>query len=349
MIEYKQGDLFLCNAEAIVNTVNCVGVMGKGIALQFRKQFPENNDYYESACKRNDVVPGKMLVFETNSMINPKYIINFPTKRHWRGASRIEDIEAGLKDLINVIQTHNISSIAIPPLGCGLGGLDWNSVKPLIESASREAAHAIFYVYEPIGASLATETKRNQTVPNMTSGRAALISLIRRYLDGFIDPFISQVEIHKLMYFLQESGEPLRLNYAKGIDGPYAKNLSHVLNAIMGHMLTEYSGGDDNSDKQIRVVPGAEAAANYCLQQHKETVQRMNRVAELIDGFESPHGMVLLATVHWVAENEAATLEDVIRYASWGLQKQRFSNRQIELAHERLKTKGWFDNQVSYS
>ena len=126
MIEYKQGNLLHSDAEAIVNTVNCVGVMGCGIALQFKKHYPENCKFYEAACTRGEVIPGKMLVYELVSLMNPRYIINFPTKRHWRGASRIEDIEAGLHDLVRVIQERNIKSVAVPPLGCGLGGLDWD-------------------------------------------------------------------------------------------------------------------------------------------------------------------------------------------------------------------------------
>ena len=151
MIEYKQGDLFAVNIEAIVNAVNCVGIMGRGIALQFKKQYPENFKYCETACKRGEVIPGKMLVYETNSLLNPRLIINFPTKRHWRDASRIEDIEEGLCDLINIIRNYNIKSIAVPALGCGLGGLEWKAVKPLIELAFSQFNDVEVIIFEPIG------------------------------------------------------------------------------------------------------------------------------------------------------------------------------------------------------
>ena len=135
MIEFKTGDILQADAEALVNAVNCVGIMGRGIALQFKQAFPENFKAYKTACARKDVQPGRMFVFETGFLANPKYIINFPTKRHWRGKSRIEDIEAGLKALVDEIYEHGIRSIAVPPLGSGLGGLDWAEVRPLIEAA----------------------------------------------------------------------------------------------------------------------------------------------------------------------------------------------------------------------
>ena len=137
MIRFKSGDILAEDAEALVNTVNCVGVMGRGIALQFKKAFPENFRVYAAACRRGEVQPGRMFVFETGALTNPRYIINFPTKRHWRGNSRIEDIRAGLKDLATVIRDRDIRSIAVPPLGSGLGGLEWSDVRPRIEKALR--------------------------------------------------------------------------------------------------------------------------------------------------------------------------------------------------------------------
>src|SRR3990172_5088062 len=126
MIEYTKGNLLVADAEALVNTVNCVGYMGKGIALQFKQAFPANFMAYEKACHAHDVKPGHMFIFETGSMVNPRYIINFPTKRHWRGKSRVGDIESGLQTLIEEVKRLGIHSIAVPPLGSGLGGLDWN-------------------------------------------------------------------------------------------------------------------------------------------------------------------------------------------------------------------------------
>src|ERR1700732_3464613 len=149
MIEYKTGDVLAADAEALVNTVNCVGIMGRGIALQFKNAFPENFKAYKAACDREAVQPGQMFVFETGQMTNPKYIINFPTKRHWRGKSRMEDIEAGLSALTEEIRTRHIQSIALPPLGSGLGGLDWRDVRPRIEEALRPLDNIQVVVFEP--------------------------------------------------------------------------------------------------------------------------------------------------------------------------------------------------------
>ena len=150
MIEFKQGDILQANAEALVNTVNCVGVMGRGIALQFKDAFPDNFKAYAIACKRQELQPGKMFVFERRQLRNPKFIINFPTKRHWRGQSRLGDIEAGLQSLVMEIRERGIKSIAIPPLGSGLGGLDWGQVRPRIEKALAPLEDVSVIIFEPL-------------------------------------------------------------------------------------------------------------------------------------------------------------------------------------------------------
>jgi O-acetyl-ADP-ribose deacetylase (regulator of RNase III) len=152
MIELTSGDILKSDADALVNTVNCVGVMGRGIALQFKNAFPNNFKAYEAACKREAVQPGRMFVFETGQLTPPRFIVNFPTKRHWRGKSCMEDIDAGLVDLVKVIQDKGIRSIAVPPLGAGLGGLDWNEVRPRIEQALGELTDVQVLIYEPKGA-----------------------------------------------------------------------------------------------------------------------------------------------------------------------------------------------------
>ena len=149
MIELKWGDILKQDAEVLVNTVNCVGVMGRGIALQFRKAFPENFKIYEAACKCGEVKPGDMLVFETHQLTNPRYIFNFPTKRHWRDKSRMDDIESGLQGLVFKIKQHGIRSVAIPALGCGLGGLEWSEVRPRIEKAFESLPDAHVWLFEP--------------------------------------------------------------------------------------------------------------------------------------------------------------------------------------------------------
>jgi O-acetyl-ADP-ribose deacetylase (regulator of RNase III) len=345
MIECKTGDIFTIDSQAIVNTVNCVGVMGRGIALQFKKKYPENYKDYEAACKRKEVKPGKMFVHDTRKLINPKYIINFPTKRHWRGKSRLEDIESGLKDLIKVIIDRNIQSIAIPPLGAGLGGLDWFTVKNLIINAFKDLHDINILLFEPKGAPSAQKMPINQFTPKMTPGRAALVVLVYRYLAGMLDPFITLLEIHKLMYFMQEAGENLRLDYRRHYYGPYANNLRHVLNAIEGHLLTGYADGGDNPNKQISIVPGAYEDAMLFLSAHNKTQQNFNKVVDLVDGFESPFGMELLSSVHWIVTKEKVCSEKelISQLFIWNDHKKQFTERQIVLAKKRLEQNGWID------
>ncbi|MFI7811730.1 type II toxin-antitoxin system antitoxin DNA ADP-ribosyl glycohydrolase DarG [Citrobacter werkmanii] len=343
MIEYRHGDILHADTEAIINTVNCVGVMGRGIALQFKNAYPDNFKAYAKACKAEQVKPGKMFVFETNQLTGPRYIVNFPTKRHWKGKSRIEDIVSGLEDLVRVVENYNIRSIAIPPLGSGLGGLEWQDVKPLIESAVKPLKQVQIAIYDPKGAPSSERMANKTEVPKMTAGRAALIELMQRYLNGLLDPFISLLELHKLMYFMQEAGEPLRLKYQKAHYGPYAENLRHVLNAIEGHMISGYSDGGDLPEKQLILVPGAIDEARQFLARHEETQHRFQRVSELVEGFESSFGLELLATVHWTMTHESITSsEEVMSFIyNWNERKQQFSPRQITLAMDVLKKKQW--------
>ena len=255
----------------------------------------------------------------------------------------MEDIEAGLTDLAKEIRERNIRSIAIPPLGSGLGGLDWSEVRPRIESMLREFDDLKVVVFEPGGGPSDERISQSNDVPKMTAGRAALVGLMDRYLRALLDPFVTLLEVHKLLYFMQESGEQLRLKYQKAPFGPYAENLRHVLNEIEGQFLSGYADGGDSPGKQLELVPGAVGDAASFLENHPETRARFNKVADLVEGFESSFGLELLATVHWVAaENPMATTEDVIAgtYA-WDERKRRFSERQIRLALDVLKEKGW--------
>jgi O-acetyl-ADP-ribose deacetylase (regulator of RNase III) len=343
MIKFAAGDILAADVEALVNSVNCVGIMGRGVALQFKNAFPENFRAYEAACARNLVQPGNMFVFETGTMTNPKYIINFPTKRHWRGKSRLEDIEAGLTALVGEIETRHIRSIAIPPLGSGLGGLHWPDVRARIEAAFSGLKDVDVLIFEPQGAPDAQTMARTRKVPNMTPGRAALVLLMHRYLSGLLDPFVTLLEAHKLMYFMQEIGEPLRLHYTKAPYGPYAENLRHVLHAVEGHLISGYADGGDAPDKEIALVPGAIAEAEKFLSNDQATKSRLDRVAKLVEGFETPFGLELLATVHWIAAREHPTsVEEVVRsFYGWNDGKKRFSRRQVELAFKVLESKGW--------
>ena len=348
MIQYKIGDVLTEDAEALVNTVNCVGIMGRGIALQFKKAFPENFKAYAAACARNEVQPGRMFVFETGHVTNPRYIINFPTKRHWRGKSRIEDIVAGLDALVVEVRSRNIRSIVLPPLGSGLGGLDWSDVRPRITAALQELSDVKTIVFEPGGGPTDDRVNRSTAPPTMTPGRAALIGLMDRYIRILLDPFVTLLEVHKLLYFMQVAGERLRLRYRKAPYGPYAENLRHALRAVEGHFITGFAGSGDAPHKPLDLVPGAVKDARDFLVAHPETRARFDRVVDLIEGFESSFGLELLATVHWVVVHEdPPSADEVVKHThSWDDRKKRFTPRQIRIALDVLSRKGWTSDRT---
>lgn len=343
MIELTQGNIFDTEAEALVNTVNCVGVMGRGIAMQFKRAYPENFKAYKKACGAKEVFPGKMFVHDLNAIYGPRYIINFPTKRHWRGKSRLEDIEAGLYDLVDVVDRSNISSIAIPPLGCGLGGLNWTDVRPLVIEAFETLPTVSVVLFEPAGAPAASKMTIVTEVPKMTPGRAILLSLMHRYLYTAIEPIVTLIEAHKLMYFMQAAGEPLKLQYAKARYGPYAENLRHVLNPIEGHFITGYGDAEDSPLVPLEIKPQAVEQAESFLRGQQDTLNRFNRVADLFEGFETAYGMELLATVHWVATQEQATTPElaVESVHAWNDRKKTFADYDIKFTWQHLNNMGW--------
>ena len=253
MMESVTGDILKAEVDALVNTVNCVGVMGRGIALQFKKKFPENFKAYKKVCDAKQLRPGMMHVCEVDPLYQPRYVINFPTKDHWRANSKIEDIQSGLVTLVDEVKSRGIKSIAIPPLGCGLGGLDWNVVKSLIVDAFSDVDGVQVLLYEPKAAPAPKAMAVTQEAPKMTPGRAALIGLMRQYLSAVMDPFVSLLELHKLMYFMQMFGEPLKLRFTKAPYGPYAENLRHVLNQLEGHYISGFGDGEDNPTKAIEL------------------------------------------------------------------------------------------------
>jgi len=343
MIRLTKGNLLRAETEALVNTVNCVGHMGKGIALQFKKAFPENFDSYQKACRTGEMRPGQMLVFETGKMIGPRFIINFPTKEHWRGNSKYEYIQSGLTALAAEIRRHKIHSIAIPPLGCGLGGLDWNRVQPMIEDAFADFPEVEVILFEPAGAPEAEAMPIGTSRPKMTVARALFIKLMEQYLQ--LDYRLTLLEIQKLAYFLQESGEPLRLRYEAAMYGPYAPNLNKVLEVLEGHMIRGY-GDTQKPDVEIELLPGAVEEADRFLEDRSDVRERLDRVGNLIAGFETPYGMELLASVHWVAShdrNPAATSDAAIRkIAAWNERKSRmFKPDHIQSAWNRLVSQKW--------
>ena len=344
MIAYKKGDIFAEDVDALVNSVNCVGVMGRGIALQFKKKFPANFRAYKKACERGEVAPGRMFVFDAGARLaSPRFIINFPTKRHWRAKSRIDDIEAGLESLAAEIRARGIRSIAIPALGSDLGKLSWDDVRPRMDAALGGLDGVSVVVFEPGSVPADRRPNRSAAAPKMTAASAVLVCLLDRYLRGLLDPFATLLETHKMMYFMQESGEPLKLKFKKEHYGPYAENLRHVLRSVEGHLISGYADGGDDPAKELALIPGAVEDANAFLADRPAALKRLNRVADLMDGFESSFGLELLATVHWTAvENPSASDAEIAeRVYAWNPRKRQFSVRQIRLALATLRRKGW--------
>ena len=329
------------DVDAIVNTVNCVGVMGKGIALQFKKKWPENFKAYAAACKQGDVKLGQMFTFELGALATPRYIINFPTKSHWRSASKLEDIESGLKSLVDNIKNKNIKSIAIPPLGSGLGGLPWVEVKKLIFAYLEPIGDLEVRLFEPNDSIKATQLDINTPKPKMTAGRAAILALLETYRS--VNFGLSKIEVQKLAYFLQEAGENMKLQFQKDAYGPYADALRHALNTMDGHYIQGV--GDGVVESEIRPIESALEDARLFLESSNESINfRIQRVAELIDGYQSPYGVELLSTVHWVNKNEGASnpKEALKAIQKWNDRKKVLMTQlHIEAAWNRLERTGW--------
>ncbi len=344
MIKLTHGDLLKQDdVDAIVNTVNCVGVMGKGIALQFKNKWPANFTAYAAACKAGQVRPGRMFVFDSGGLVKPNFIINFPTKDHWRGSSKIEFIRDGLVDLVAQVKRLGIRSIAVPPLGCGNGGLDWADVRPLIEAAFETLPDVEVRLFEPAGApdpkTMEVRTKR----PRMTAGRAAIVKVLDTYRE--LNYGLSKIEVQKLAYFLQEAGGPLDLPFVKHHYGPYSDTLRHALNTMEGHFIRGLGDGVVEAEIEPTEDALAEAEAFIAEKRHSELAGQVDRVGRLIDGYQSSYGMELLASVHWVAVHEAdvRSLDDAVAAVhAWNDRKRHLMKPEhIASAWRRLGDEGW--------
>ncbi len=342
-IERGLGNLLTADVDALVNTVNSEGVMGKGLALQFKKAFPENFSEYERACKAGEVKPGKMHI--VRRLASPRFLINFPTKRHWRQPSKLEYVRDGLRDLVAQIKQLNIKSIAVPPLGCGNGGLDWLAVRPLVIEAFASVPDVRVVLFEPAEAPLAHQIIDRREKPGMTPTRAAVLALMGRYVETGYDYRLSLIEVQKLAYFLQLAGENLRLEFRPYHYGPYADNLRKALRNIEGHYTRGVGDGKNSPETPLELLPGAVEEARAFLDDLPETRARLDRVAALIEGFETPLGMELLSTVHWVMQHGANPddANDVLsKVHSWSERKRsQMKDGHVHAAWSRLREQGW--------
>jgi O-acetyl-ADP-ribose deacetylase (regulator of RNase III) len=353
MIIFTTGNLFDSNAEALVNTVNTVGVMGKGIALMFKDRFPENFRKYEAACRNKDIEVGSVFVTERSDLVDgPRWIVNFPTKKHWRNPSKLEWVEEGLFDLAGFIQEQKVHSIALPPLGSGNGGLDWALVRPVIERVLGRLANVEVTVYEPT--SQYQNVSKRAGKQELTPARSIVVELVRRY--GALGLDCSLLEIQKLAYFLerqlQRLGLPnvLNLEFRAHRYGPYAPKLGHLLNALDGSYLhCAKRLADAGPMETIWFDPTKQSAISaYLGSEAKTYLPAMEAVSELTDGFESPLGMEALATVDWLmhidrVQPELKSIRNAI--ASWpggdgaAARKEKiFDDRLLELAIARVST-----------
>lgn len=350
MIKYTTGNLLEAPTEALVNTVNTVGVMGKGIALMFKERFPGNMKEYAKECKAGKVRVGHMFVTETDELMGPRWIINFPTKKHWRHPSRMEWVVSGIQDLKRIILETNISSIAIPPLGAGNGGLPWPEVREQIELALSDLDSVEVLVYEPTAKY--QNVAKTEGVEKLTPSRALIAELIRRY--WVLGMECSQLEIQKLAWILERVMEfqgirnPLCLQFTAQNYGPYASRLQHVLDGLDGSFL--------NSDKRIKdsqpldVIRFKEEKKEqlkaYLESEGKEYLPALELASKIIAGFESPYGLELLTTVYWLlnCEHCEPTVHDVMvgikswpAGPKWASRKVRlFNKRNVRIALERL-------------
>lgn len=348
MIIPAKGNLLMADVGALVNTVNTVGVMGKGIALQFKRGYPENFEAYKRACDEKILRVGEVFIYSTGLAFNPQYIINFPSKEHWRSPSTLEIIMRGLDSLVKEVRSLGIKSIAIPPLGSGYGGLDWHQVKPLIREAFDQLTDVVVHLYEPQGSPDPKSMLVRTRMPELNRERAALILLMIKYCE--LDYKLSLLEIHKLAYFLQESGMRLKLNWEAGHYGPYARKLNNVLELIEGHYITGL-GDNQKPDNEVELIRDKIPEVIQYLEDNPKPNQWLQVVGKLINGFETPFGMELLSSVHWAATKVGEgprNADDAVKYIqNWNARKRElFKPDHIRIAWSRLESMGWLQTTM---
>lgn len=346
MKTFKKGELLNSDVEALVNTVNTEGVMGKGIALEFKEAFPKNYELYREACKLGKLETGKMFIYETGNLTYPHFIINFPTKKHWRNPSKLEYIKSGLKDLENIIKKYKIKSIAIPPLGCGNGKLNWRDVKPLIESSIDKFPELNAIIFEP---SDEAYTEKVKIKPKKDTGlnaiRAMVLSLLDRYRILGYD--LTLLEAHKLAYFIQRFGMDLKLQYTKNQFGPYARQFDYFLNNLDGFYLTGMNSRNINPFDKLRIIENRLPEINDYINSKITKTQKdiLENVISLIEGFESPLGLELLSTVDYIilttgSDDAVKITEEISNWSSekkWNERKKNLLKPEfVGLAYDRL-------------
>ena len=339
MIEYVKGNILDSEVEAIINTVNTVGVMGKGIALQFKKAFPSNYKSYSEACKNKEVKVGEMFVTkDSNIHSGEKIIINFPTKQHWRNPSEYLYIEKGLEDLINVIDQYQIKSIAIPPLGAGNGGLNWGKVKKIIEEKLSQLDIKIL-IYEPTS-HIAEKLKKERV--KLTDARAMLLFVLYDLVKN--GEYVSEFSSEKVSYFLQRFGAKkyFKLEFTPNFYGPYSGKVRYVLNVLNGSYVMGYSDMNKKPfDPLTLVSDGYNEVENY-INSKPELKKIATDTTDFLNGFYSDFALELLSSMDFIADKEKTFDKDIItnKLSEWSDRKQSmFSNpKYIDISIRHLKS-----------
>lgn len=339
MIKYIVGNLLESPAEALVNTVNTVGIMGKGIALQFKNEFPNNYEEYVKACEDGTFSIGKLLITEEESLLyGKKTIINLPTKTDWRKPSEYSYIDIGLKELAKEIKTRNIKSIAIPPLGAGNGGLNWEKVRDLMEKDLVDLDSEIS-IYQPNA--VIKEALKKERV-KLTPARAMLLAVLFEIVKN--GEFVSEFAAEKVAYFLQRFGADgvFNLDFKQNFYGPYSGKVRRVLNYMNGSYITGYSAMDKKPFEELGIMMDSENEILNFLNasENSKYLDIVNRTKLFLSGFYSSFGLELLSTVDFlIQKHKTQSLEDILAYLSkWSNRKQTlFSNQKfVQLALNRL-------------
>lgn len=293
MITYLQGNLFsLFNkVDAITNTVNCVGVMGKGIALEFKNRFPINYKEYRIKCASKELTIGQSFVYEIPSHLQTKYIINFPTKKHWRNPSKVEYIEQGLDNLTTLIAEYKIKSIAMPALGCGNGNLDWKVVKPIIEEKLSHLKDVNIIVFEP-SIQDKQQTKQESKRPRLTKDRKKLLLLMNEYNTSTKGPLLTYIEVNMLSYLLFFENE--KMQFTLKSNGPFLDEIKNIILLLSTYYIEPIPNLKPNLATQIKILN-----TNIPSKQEILSDEHYLKVKHLIKGFETYNELLVLSVTHW--------------------------------------------------
>jgi O-acetyl-ADP-ribose deacetylase (regulator of RNase III) len=338
MLIFKKGNILESGADALVNTVNTQGVMGKGIALQFKKEFPYNFKKYEEACKAGSLAPGKLLIVKDQNLIGGSvWIINFPTKTSWRKPSEYQYIEKGLDELVRLLPELDIETIALPPLGSGNGGLDWSRVKEMIAIRLANVPQQVI-VYEP---NALIEEKMKQERVQLTEARAMLLYMLYQLQKA--GEFVSEFSCEKICYFLQRfGGKPyFKLEFQPNFYGPYSGKVRHVINYLNGSYIMGYSAMDKKPFEALQLIPDGEGAVTHYLKERPELKEITINTEKFLDGFYSDFALELLSTIDYITQKEDTFDFEKIKSSliTWSERKRTlFANdRFISIALEHLQ------------